>query len=113
MHVLGCLFVFIFGFILLLFSVFRLFMQSIFGKFFGRTAKRGPFGGQQGSYGNPQKPFGTSNKQQSTYTEHSNTYSHTTAGNARHEGGTAQSGQQRSGKIFQKDEGEYVDFEEV
>ena len=35
------------------------------------------------------------------------------AGNAHHESGKGHSRQRRSSKIFEKNEGEYVDFEEV
>lgn len=120
MHLLGCFFVFIFGFVLLIFVAFRLFLQSIFGKFFGRSVKNEPFGQksrsynkQQGSYGRTYGPYGPNSNQQSAQTENAHSYSHTTAGNARHEGDPASSRQARTGKIFQKDEGEYVDFEEV
>lgn len=35
------------------------------------------------------------------------------SGNAHHEGGSTSNTEPRNGKIFSKDEGEYIDFEEI
>lgn len=35
------------------------------------------------------------------------------SGNAHHEGGSTNNTEPRNGKIFSKDEGEYIDFEEI
>ena len=94
----GCLFIFIFGFIFILlsfaFSVIRTgrnYLNSIFG---GST--RRPNASQR------QNPYGGGDT----------SYNHTTSGNAHHEG-NPNSRQKRSNKIFDKNEGEYVDFEDV
>ena len=84
---LGCLFALIFGFFIFLFSIAHTLVRTIYS-FLGFTPRR-----ESGS--SSRRP---SNAQgQGTGTAHSK-------GNSR---------QRRSGKIFRKDEGEYIDFEEI
>lgn len=97
MNFLGCLLVFIFGGIFLFLAFARYLFTLLFGN--GKTSFR-PTGSTQSRNGTP----------------HGGAYGpgRTTAGDARHEqSGHPNSRQRRSGKIFEKSEGEYVDFEEV
>lgn len=101
---LGCLFILIFGIFLFIIGIFRFIAQVLFG---GGSARR-------------PNPWNTRNTQtnynRSTNTETNNssqsqqTHTEYTAGNAHHEFGN---NGRNNGKIFQKNEGEYVDFEEV
>lgn len=104
---LGCLFIFIFGGILLFIGLIRIVTQMLFGKGTSSTAKGafGPFG-SFGGFGNTNQ----SSHQQQAESTHQHT--DTRAGNAHHEG-NPNSRQKRSGKIFEKNEGKYVDFEEI
>ena len=84
---LGCLFALIFGFFIFLFSIAHTLVRTIYS-FLGFT---------------PRRESGSSSRR---------------SGNAQAQGtGPAQSKgnsrQRRSGKIFRKDEGEYIDFEEI
>ena len=84
---LGCLFALIFGFFIFLFSIAHTLVRTIYS-LLGFT---------------PRRESGRSSRQ---------------SGNAQGQGiGTAHSKgnsrQRRSGKIFRKDEGEYIDFEEI
>ena len=82
---LGCLFALIFGFFIFLFSIAHTLVRTIYS-FLGFTPRR-----ESGS--NSRRPGNA----QGQGTAHSK-------GNSR---------QRRSGKIFRKDEGEYIDFEEI
>lgn len=84
---LGCLFALIFGFFIFLFSIAHTLVRAIYS-FLGITPRR-ESGRSNHQSGNAQN--------QGTSTAHSK-------GNSR---------QRRSGKIFRKDEGEYIDFEEI
>ena len=84
---LGCLFALIFGFFIFLFSIAHTLVRTIYS-FLGITPR-----GESGS--NSRRPGNAQG--QGTGTAHSK-------GNSR---------QRRSGKIFRKDEGEYIDFEEI
>ena len=84
---LGCLFALIFGFFIFLFSIAHTLVRTIYS-FLGFTPRR-ESGHSSRQSGNAQG--------QGTGTAHSK-------GNSR---------QRRSGKIFRKDEGEYIDFEEI
>lgn len=84
---LGCLFALIFGFFIFLFSIAHTLVRTIYS-FLGITPRR-ESGSSSRRPGNAQG--------QGTGTAHSK-------GNSR---------QRRSGKIFRKDEGEYIDFEEI
>lgn len=84
---LGCLFALIFGFFIFLFSIAHTLVRTIYS-FLGFTPRR-ESGSSSRRSGNAQG--------QGTSTAHSK-------GNSR---------QRRSGKIFRKDEGEYIDFEEI
>ncbi len=86
---LGCLFVLLFGVVFVAFA----FLQQFFRVLFGQTPRSG------------RSTNSTSNQQHSS--------AHTSSGNAHRESGRKNSRQRRSGKIFEKNEGEYVDFEEV
>ena len=97
MNFLGCLFIFLFGIIFMVIGFARMFWNLLFGKGLGAT------GSAQRQSTNPFNR--TSAEQQTASRAH--------AGNAHHEGARANSRQRRSGKIFEKNEGEYVDFEEV
>lgn len=98
MHFLGCLFIFIFGFIFILLSFAFSFIRA------GRDYLKTLFGGAA------RRP--NASQRQNSYGSSGSTYSHTTSGNAHHEG-NPNSRQKRSNKIFDKNEGEYVDFEDV
>lgn len=87
---LGCLFILIFGFLFFLFAVFRSTISLLFG---ARQAARG-FQSQSSARADEQR-------------------AQTVSGNAHHEHARQNSRQRRSGKIFEQNEGEYVDFEEV
>lgn len=84
---LGCLFALIFGFFIFLFSIVHTLVRTIYS-FLGFTPRR-ESGRSSRQSGNAQG--------QGASTAHSK-------GNSR---------QRRSGKIFRKDEGEYIDFEEI
>lgn len=84
---LGCLFALIFGFFIFLFSIAHTLVRTIYS-FLGFTPRR-----ESGS--SSRRPGHA--QAQGTGTAHSK-------GNSR---------QRRSGKIFRKDEGEYIDFEEI
>ena len=83
----GCLFILIFGGILAIMGFASMIFQLLFGQ------RRPP---RNTSHADPhtQRP-------------------HTSTGNAHHENSRGNSRQRRSGKIFEKNEGKYVDFEEV
>ncbi len=112
MHLFGLFFLFILGAIMAIGVFFIITILRVISKVRNLL---NPFG----------KGFGTTtntnhNKQQSTtYSQtregYNNTSSHqfdAESGNAHHEY-TGQTGNDTRGKIFKKDEGEYVDFEEV
>ena len=84
---LGCLFALIFGFFIFLFSIAHTLVRTIYSVL-GFTPRR-ESGRSSRQSGNAQG--------QGASTAHSK-------GNSR---------QRRSGKIFRKDEGEYIDFEEI
>lgn len=84
---LGCLFALIFGFFIFLFSIAHTLVRTIYS-FLGFTPRRE-------SDRSSRRPGNAQG--QGTGTAHSK-------GNSR---------QRRSGKIFRKDEGEYIDFEEI
>ena len=84
---LGCLFALIFGFFIFLFSIAHTLVRTIYS-FLGFTPRR-ESGSSSRRSGNAQG--------QGASTAHSK-------GNSR---------QRRSGKIFKKDEGEYIYFEEI
>ncbi len=89
MKFLGCLFVLIFGVVFVAFA----FLQQLYHTFFGPTP---------------------SSRRSTSSSSSSQSYQrNTSSGNAHHETGRQNSRQRRSGKIFAKNEGEYVDFEEV
>ena len=92
---LGCFFILIFGVIFIFIGLGRMFFQLLFGGGLNRTH----------SSGTGSDPYGNRTAQNSRQTY--------TSGNAHHERNRANSRQRRSGKIFEKNEGEYVDFEEV
>lgn len=95
MHVfLGCLFAFVFGCFLFVVGITRLTMRTLFGWLWPNQ--------------NPQRP--ASSNQRTQQTAHPGG-ARTTSGNAHREGNRY--GAQPEGKIFGKDEGQYVDFEEV
>lgn len=83
----GCLFILIFGGILAIMGFASMIIQLLFGP--RRTHRNAP------------------------HTEPHAQHSHTSTGNAHHENSRGNSRQRRSGKIFEKNEGEYVEFEEV
>ncbi len=99
MHFLGCLFIFIFGFIFILLSFAFSFIRA------GRNFLSTLFGGSTAHRPN-------ASQRQNPYSAGETSYNHTTSGNAHHEG-NPNSRQKRSNKIFDKNEGEYVDFEDV
>lgn len=90
---LGCLFILIFGAILFILGFARMLWQLLTGSGTTHNYTRKTYGEAQ---------------QQGQRAYHSST-----SGNARHEGPRKNSRQRRSGKIFEKSEGTYVDFEEV
>lgn len=94
---LGCLFILIFGGIFFIFGIFMFIYKTLFGK---RKPQQGPWGANFG---------GTGGTQQQSYQQ---THTESTAGDAHHEA-NRNSRQKRKEKIFEKNEGEYVDFEEV
>ncbi len=92
MHLLGCLFIFIFGFIFILLSFAFSFIRAghnFLNTLFGGSARRS-----------------NTSQRQNPYSAGENPNNHTTSGNPN-------SRQKRSNKIFDKNEGEYVDFEDV
>ncbi len=94
----GCLFILIFGFIFLLLGVFRMLYRMLFN--------------------HPQHPYGRKRPEtQANQGPHAGSkqsaYTNSRPGDAHHEKARPNSRQRRSGKIFEKSEGEYVDFEEV
>lgn len=92
---LGCLFILIFGVLFFAVGVLRMFYQMFFGHS-PRTSQ------QQWTRGSQTRQDGSA-RSRTNYT----------AGDAHHEGSRPNSRQRRSGKIFEKNEGQYVDFEEV
>ena len=100
---LGCLFILIFGAFFFIIGIIRLFYHSIFG-----GAKRTNPWGQRtsGTTYNQNSSTGQNKSQSQTHTDY-------TAGNAHHEFGNESASPGRTGKIFNKNEGEYVDFEEI
>lgn len=92
---LGCLFILIFGIFFFAFGVLRMLYQLFFGS--------SPRAGQQ--------QWTRPNRSQQSGSARSHTGY--TAGDAHHEGSRPNSRKRRSGKIFEKNEGQYVDFEEV
>ena len=98
---LGCLFILIFGVFLFIIGIFRFLSSWIFG------------GSTRNNMWNQGKPKNNSNTNQNTYSRNNQSQTHTdyTAGNAHHEQRSNRNSQ--NGKIFDKSEGEYVDFEEV
>lgn len=103
MNFLGCLFILIFGFVFIIIgfanSILRMFGINLFSLY--KVGKK--HNQQRSQQTNYHQPF----EQNSTST------AGTHSGNAHHEGGNPNSRQRRSNKIFEKNEGEYVDFEEV
>lgn len=91
-NMLGCLFILLFGFILFALGFIKMIVQLLFG-----------------SSATKAKPRATS----TTGTGRTHSASGYAAGNAHHETSRGNSRQRRSGKIFRRDEGEYVDFEEI
>lgn len=91
---LGCLFILIFGFIFFIIGIVSAVLRLFFGS--GVRLRRQQSYGRQGS--------------SSAYSE---SRTETQSGDAHHAGNRKNSRQRRSGKIFARDEGEYVDFEEV
>lgn len=94
---LGCLFILIFSLIFGLFIAAWGFLRTGFKIFFGNKS----FGQQQNK-----QHYNSANHSQRPHTSYS-------AGDAHHEGTRPNSRQRRSGKIFEKNEREYIDFEEV
>lgn len=90
---LGCLFILIFGAIIFIFALGRMFWQLLFG-------------GGMSQHSTSRTYDGASQQRKSTYGSSS-------SGNAHHESSRPNSRQRRSGKIFEKNEGVYVDFEEI
>lgn len=118
MKFLGCLFVIVFGAILFAVGMLRSLFFMLFGKRPGNSWTT--FGNtMRGGTGNP---FGANGRQQDSYnsnqtnTEQQANGAQYTSGNAHHEanGANGANGQpRRNGKIFEKNEGKYIDFEEV
>mgnify|MGYP002522192043 CR=1 FL=1 len=98
---LGCLFILIFGLFFVVWGILRMGFQMLFGSK-GKSAWN--MGSQ--SWQQPNQHPNNSGNTERPHTSYS-------SGNAHHEGSRANSRQRRSGKIFDKSEGEYVDFEEV
>lgn len=88
MNFLGCLFTLIFGVIFFMLAFSRMIWQLLFGT------------PAHGSHETQRQGSGT---RHSAYT----------SGNARHENTRPNSRQRRSKKIFEKDEGKYVEFEDI
>ena len=99
---LGCLFILIFGAFLFIIGIFRFLAHWLFG---GSTHSN-PWNQQRTS---PHNNTHTQGNNSNNGTSH--THTDYTAGNAHHE--SAQNHSNKNGKIFDKNEGEYVDFEEV
>lgn len=105
----GCLFILIFGFLLIAIGILRMFYQLLTG---GNKRSAG-YGGTHTQWSG-----GFNNNRQTENTASEGTTAHTndgsySAGNAHHESANGNSRQRRSEKIFEKNEGEYIDFEEV
>lgn len=83
---LGCLFILFFGIIFIIIAFVRMIKQLLFGT----------------------GPLYKKNIHQNTHTTHSST-----SGNAHHERNHTNSRKRRSQKIFEKNEGEYIDFEDI
>lgn len=112
MHLLGCLFVLLFGGIIFVLAFAGLIIDNIL-IFLGLKKRRQPYGGFNAYWrqGNPQGPFGQQGQNDgfdSVDSSSSNAYDR---GRQQHSNGNH--GPQQGGKIFQKDDSEYVDFEEV
>lgn len=111
MHFLGCLFVFLFAGILFVVAFAGIIIDNIL-VFLGLKKRRQPFNGfggynrQGGAYG----PFG----QQGSADDFDSVDSASQgAGRGRQQQAGGNHAPQQGGKIFQKDDSEYVDFEEV
>lgn len=106
MHLLGLLFLAILFFVLMIAFSFLATIARLVGRFRNLFS---PFSGT--TYN---QPSGSAHQQQAHQQQSSTFSSHrddTHSGNAHHE---TSNGSRRSGeKIFSKDEGEYIDFEEV
>lgn len=99
---LGCLFILVFGVFLFIIGIFRLVSQWIFGG----SSRPNAWSSQSASSTSKSGPYQyTQNQSQQTETQ-----SQYSAGNAHHETRQQNAG---NGKIFDKNEGEYIDFEEV
>lgn len=94
MNFFGCLFILLFGFIFVLLGLVRRGYQLLFGQ---RTSSSGPTRPQQQARRSPEHEKRTSSA----------------SGDAHHEGDRYSTRQKVNGKIFEKNEGKYVDFEEV
>lgn len=101
---LGCLFILFFGIFLFFIGIIRFIAKILFG---GSHARRpNPWNTK-----NTQNDYNRStNTQTKDSSQSKQTRTEYTTGNAHHESGN--NGRNNS-KIFQKNEGEYVDFEEV
>ncbi|MGM9694478.1 MAG: DUF4834 family protein [Alloprevotella sp.] len=104
----GCLFILIFAAFFFVLGVVRMFYSLLFGgksnpfnPFNQRRSRRTTFGGSPFGAGGTEQTFGDAPFGQSR------------TGNAHHEASSSQGRNRRSEKIFEKDEGTYVDFEEV
>lgn len=95
---LGCLFILIFGAVLFFAGIARMVWQMLFGGGFSRPAASARTQGR-----NPHRPS----------PDASGNRAEASPGDARHERRHGNSRQRRSGKIFERDEGQYIDFEEV
>lgn len=111
MHLLGCLFVFLFAGLLFVLAFAGIIIDNIL-VFLGLKKRRQPFGGfgAYGRQGNPYGPFGQQgqNDDFDSFDSSSNA-----SGRSRQQQSTGNRPPQQGGKIFQKDDSEYVDFEEV
>ena len=92
---LGCLFILIFGGIFIFIGLARIIFRLLFG---GSRVMHHANRNTQETYRNQTRHHARDT---------------TTSGNAHHERGRANSRWRRSGKIFDKNEGQYVDFEEL
>lgn len=114
---LGCLFILIFGFIFFAIAIVRTLLAPFFSIFRGGRSGNGAFGqgtrnagAGRGAFGDPFGGFSGGNSQNGTYNNPgSDGTNNTKAGNAHHSNGNSR--QRR--KIFTREEGEYVDFEDV
>lgn len=110
MHFLGCLFVLLFGGLLFILAFAGVIIDNIL-VLLGLKKRRQPFGGY-GTFGQQDRQYGPFNQQRNA--DDFDSVDSDSAGS--HQGSYQQqgaSGPQQGGKIFQKDDSEYVDFEEV